>query len=280
MKNKRVCYIEVETVNNGSKVMKNLNGLAIRGRVCRRMGSVGSDARVAVANLSTEDLEYLTTYVSPYINPDIRKKINIYAGYEETGYGRIFAGDIYKALPDGMPDTWLNIEARSLYFEQRTPLSYGTGEVTTQTLAQSIATEMGMTLVWDATEVKTIDDFNFSGSTGDLIKEYNQLSDVVLFEDNGQLKAVDRNPSSSGRTMKLITKDTGMIGLPEPDQFGVKVRCLLDPSIACGDWVRVESVKIPALNGEYQIYTIDYDFSSREQAFYCDIYARKTGVGI
>ncbi len=275
MDNQRVCYIEVQT---GSTVMKRLNGLAIKGRVSRKMGSLFSQARISVANLSADDVEFLTTYTSPYINVNTLKKINIYAGYENTGYGRIFTGDIYKALPNGMPDTWLNIEAKSLYYNQRTPLSYGVANVTTSTIAQSIANQLDLTLDWEATEDKTVDSFSFAGSEAELIKEFNQLTDALAYEDNGLLKVVDKVAKTTGRSVKLISKDTGMIGLPEPDQFGIRVRCLLDPSLYCGDWIKVESVKIPSINGYYQIYTLDFDFASRETAFYCDIYARRTGV--
>lgn len=275
MQNRRVCYIEVQTSNG---LMKQLDGLAIKGRVSRKMGSLFSEAKISAANLTQDDVEYLSTYTSPYINPSVRKKVNIYAGYENTGYGRIFTGEIYKALPNGMPDTWLNMDAKSLYYQQRTPLSYGLNNITTRELAQSVATQLDLTLDWQATEAKTLDSFNFTGSQAELIKEFNQLSDVLMFEDNGKLKVVDGKPKTPRGNIKLINKDTGMIGLPEPDQFGVKVKCLLDPALACGDWIRVESVRLPALNGEYQIYTLDFDFSSRETQFYCDIYARRTGV--
>jgi hypothetical protein len=275
MQNRRVCYIEVET--NG-KLMKKLDGLAIKGRVSRKMGSVFSEARLSVANLTKDDVEFLTTYTSPYMNPSVRKKINIYAGYENTGYGQIFTGEIYKALPNGMPDTWLDIEAKSLYYEQRTPLSYGVNNITTKELAQSVATQLNLTLDWLASEVKTLDSFNFAGSQAELIKEFNQLTDAMMFEDNGILKVVDRASKTTNGKIKLINVHTGMIGLPEPDQFGIKVKCLLDPSLSCGSWIKVESIKLPALNGQYQIYTLDFDFANRESAFYCDIYAKGTEV--
>lgn len=278
MLDKRVCFIEVETNDNGRRELKRLDGLAIKGRVSRKMGSVLSDARISVANLKRSQVEYLTTYTSPYVNPSVRKKINIYAGYEKAGWGRIFTGDIYKALPDGMPDTWLNIEAKSLFYQNRVPLSYGLQNVTMEEAGKSIATNLGLSFEWQASSQKTLDVFNFSGSQAQLIKEYNDLDDVVMFEDNGVLKVVDKIAKRGDKTVKLVNENSGLIGLPEPDQFGVKFKCLLDSSWYCGDWVKLGSRVLPMINGYYQVYTIDFDFASREQQFYCEIYAKNYGV--
>jgi len=278
MLDKRVCFIEVETNDNGRRELKRLDGLAIKGRISRKMGSVLSDARISVANLKRSQVEYLTTYTSPYVNPSVRKKINIYAGYEKAGWGRIFTGDIYKALPEGMPDTWVNIEAKSLFYQNRIPLSYGLQNVTMEEAGKSIATNLGLSFEWQASSQKTLDVFNFSGSQAQLIKEYNELDDVVMFEDNGVLKVVDKIAKRGDKTAKLVNENSGLIGQPEPDQFGVKFKCLLDASLYCGDWVKLESRVLPMINGYYQVYTIDFDFASREQQFYCEIYAKNYGV--
>lgn len=278
MKNNRVCFLEIETNERGKRELKRLDGLAFRAKVSRKRGQVLSEANISIANLSRSDVEYLTTYMSPYINPGIRKKINVYAGYDTTGYGRIFTGDIYKALPSDMPDTWLNIEAKSLYYQNRVPISYSMQNVTMQEAGQSVANQLGLDFEWQADTQKTIDVFNFRGSKAQLIDKYNSFGDVVAFEDNGVLKVQNKDAKRGKGQIKLISKDTGMIGIPEPDQFGVKVKSLLDPSLACGDWIRVQSDRLKSVNGEYQIYTLDFDITSREQAFYCDIYAKNYGV--
>ena len=178
-----------------------------------------------------------------------------------------------------MPDTWLNIEAKSLFYQNRVPISYSAQNITMEEAGKSVANQLGLDFEWQAETQKTIDVFNFRGSKAQLIEKYNSFGDVIAFEDNGVLKVQDRNSQrkKSGQ-IKLISKDTGMIGIPEPDQFGVKVKCLLDPSLACGDWVQVKSERLKSINGQYQIYTLDFDLSSREQAYYCDIYAKNYGI--
>ena len=278
MKNNRICFIEVETNDRGTRELKRLEGLAFRAKVSRKRGAVLSEANISIANLTRPDVEYLTTYMSPYINPGIRKKINIYAGYDTIGYGRIFTGDIYKALPSDIPDTWLNIEAKSLFYQNRVPISYSASNITMQEAGKSVANQLGLDFDWQADTQKTIDVFNFRGSKAQLIEKYNSFGDVVAFEDNGVLKVQNKNIKKSSGQIKLISAKTGMIGIPEPDQFGIKFKCLVDPSLACGDWVRVESERLKSVNGEYQIYTLDFDIASREQAYYCDVYAKNYGI--
>ncbi len=278
MQNKRVCFVEVECIDkNGIKQMKKLDGLAVKGTVSRKAGTVQAEANLQIANLNNSTVEYLSTYTTPYFNPQTKKKINIYAGYEQTGWGRIFSGDITEAIPKDMPDIWLQVKAKSLYYQQRVPVSYGVNNITTKELGQSIANQLGLTFDWQATSQKTIDAFDLIGSKGDLIREFNNLEDVTMFEDNGVLRVLDKFPKAPTGSVKLVSYKTGLIGDVEPDQYGIKFKTLLDPSDYCGRWVKTESLKLPGTNGVYQIYTIDFDFASREQQFYSKIYARTSG---
>lgn len=275
MNNKRVCFVEVECISpSGTKQLKRLDGLAIKGTVSRKAGTVQAEASVSIANLAKPTIEYLTTYTTPYFNPKTKKKINIYAGYENTGWGQIFTGDIIEAIPQDMPDVWLQVKAKSQYYNQRVPISYGVGNITLKDLAQSIADELNLPLDWKSTSTKTVAGFDLIGSKGDLIKEYNRLGDVVMFEDNGKLRVVDKKTNPDTNKAKLISLHTGLIGDFEPDQYGIKGKCLIDPSMNLGDWIKTESIKLPGTNGYYRIYTLDFDFASREQQFYCKFYAR------
>lgn len=279
MQNKRVCFVEVETNDNGKKQLKRLDGLAIKGRVSRKMSSTESEATVSIANLAKSDIEYLTTFTSPYVKPQTKKLIRIYAGYTQTGWGKIFEGDITEALPSDIPDTWLNIKAKSLYYARRAPVTYGTVNTNMKDTAQSIAQELNLSFEWQAQTNRNLSIFNFNGSKAELIKEYNRLGDVVMFEDNGILKVVDKNATRSRqKPVKLISMRSGMIGIPEPDKVGVRVKCLLDASIFPSSWVQVISEKLPAVNGYYQVYELTYDFATREQQFYCEILGKAGGV--
>ncbi len=284
---KRVCYIEISTPS-GEKQIKNI---AIKGSVTRRMGSVSADATISVANLSKEDIEFLSTYMSTYVEPDKQKKISVFAGYEDSGYGMIFTGDIIQAKPEGLTDVWLKIEAKSNFFNRQNIITYSVDSpVASEQLAQTVANELGVALSWKSKSKKLIDSFNFSGAKAKLIDELNKYGDFVAFLDNGVLKVVDKDESppaevssssissgsngggeTLGSEVKLINSSSGLIDTPQITEYGATFKVLLDPTLNPADWVRLESEIFPAINGFYQIYNLKYDFSSVEKNFYCEI---------
>lgn len=278
---KRICYIQIQTPS-GDKEIKNIS---IRGNITRKMSETGSTAKISIANLSKEDVEYLTTYTSPYIDQSKKKRINVFAGYESTGVGLIFSGDIYSALPEGLPDTWLNIEAKTEYFNQQNIVTISQGRMNTKSIASLIANQLEVSLIWRSKSEKFIDAFNFTGAKTKLINRLNLLDNFYAYIDNNSLYVVDVNeesPNTSNKKqsgyIKVINGDSGLIGLPQPDEYGVKIKVLLDPSVNLADWFKLESKRLPIVNGFYQVYEMTYDFASREPQYYLEIFGKNRRV--
>lgn len=274
---KRICYVQIQTPSGD----KEIHNISIKGRITRKMSETGSTAKISIANLAREDVEYLTTYTSPYIDQSKKKRINVFAGYESTGVGMIFSGDIYSALPEGLPDTWLNIEAKTEYFNQQNIITMSQSRMTTKNIAQIVANQLNIALTWRSKSEKIIDAFNFTGAKAKLLNRLNQLDNFRAFVDNGTLLVIDNDeqPPQQEETsttkkegyIKLVNAESGMIGLPQPDEHGVKIKVLLDPAVNLGDWFKLESKKLPIVNGFYQVYEMTYDFASREPQYYIEI---------
>ena len=284
---KRICYVQIQTPSGD----KEIHNISMHGRITRKMSETGSNAKISIANLAREDVEYLTTYVSPYVDQSKRKRINIFAGYESTGVAQIFSGDIYSALPEGKPDTWLTIEAKTEYFNQQNIITFATSDTTAQNLAVNIANQLGVNLVWRSKSQKLIDAFNFAGAKAKLLYKFNLVDAFRAFIDNGNMYVVDideeppedkasDNTSSTKKTgyIKYITPDSGLIGIPQPDEYGVKVKILLDPAVNLGDWFKLESKMLPIVNGFYQVYEMTYDFATREPQYYIEIYGKNKRI--
>lgn len=274
---KRICYVQIQTPS-GDKEIRNIS---IKGRITRKKSETGSTAKIAIANLSREDVEYLTTYTSPYIDQSKKKRINVFAGYESTGVGMIFSGDIYSALPEGLPDTWLNIEAKTEYFNQQNIITMSQSKMNTKSIATIVANQLNLALVWRSKSQKFIDAFNFTGAKAKLLNRLNELDSFTAFIDNDSLIVIDNNeqPPETSTTkkegyVKVINGDSGLIGLPQPDEHGVKIKVLLDPTVNLGDWFKLESERLPIINGFYQVYEMTYDFATREPQYYLEIYGQ------
>lgn len=282
---KRICYVQIQTPSGD----KEIHNISLHGKITRKMSETGSSADISIANLAREDVEYLTTYTSPYVDQSKKKRINIFAGYESTGVAQIFSGDIYSALPEGKPDTWLNIKAKTEFFNQQNIITMTQNNITAKNLAQNVSSELKTEFVWRSKLQKTIDNFNFAGAKAKLINRLNKIGGIRAFIDNNTLYVVDideeppkeetqNSSTKESGTIKLINKDSGMIGIPQPDEFGVKVKILLDPAVNLGDWFKLESEMLPIVNGFYQVYEMSYDFATREPQYYIELKGKNKRV--
>ena len=282
---KRICYVQIQTPSGD----KEIHNISLHGKITRKMSETGSSADISIANLAREDVEYLTTYTSPYVDQSKKKRINIFAGYESTGVAQIFSGDIYSALPEGKPDTWLNIKAKTEFFNQQNIITMTQNNITAKNLAQNVSSELKTEFVWRSKLQKTIDNFNFAGAKAKLINRLNKIGGIRAFIDNNTLYVVDideeppkeetqNSSTKESGAIKLINKDSGMIGIPQPDEFGVKVKILLDPAVNLGDWFKLESEMLPIVNGFYQVYEMSYDFATREPQYYIELKGKNKRV--
>jgi len=147
---------------------------------------------------------------------------------------------------------------------------------------------LGVNLVWRSKSEKFIDAFNFTGAKAKLLNRINKLDNFHAYIDNNTLYVVDKdeqppeesNTSTTKKTgyVKVINGDSGLIGLPQPDEYGVKIKVLLDPSVNLADWFKLESKRLPIVNGFYQVYEMTYDFATREPQYYLEIFGKNKRV--
>ena len=161
------------------------------------------------------------------------------------------------------------------------------GRMNTKNIAATIAKQLNLALVWRSKSEKFIDAFNFAGAKSKLLEKLNKLDNFIAYIDNNSLMVVDKDeqpPEEETSTtkkagyLKLITGDSGLIGLPQPDEYGVKIKVLLDPAVALGDWFKLESKRLPIVNGFYQVYEMTYDFATREPQYYLEIFGKNRRV--
>src|SRR5690606_14360833 len=130
----------------------------------------------------------------------------------------------------------------------------------------SLAQAENAILNFQATD-KNIPNYSFGGSSSDQIKLLNSLGGINVFYDNGILYVKD-----SGKPLinaiKIVNSRTGMIGIPEFTEQGLKVKFLYDNQTLLGGTMRVQSEQYKAINGDYIIYKLGFELSTRETPFY------------
>ena len=140
-------------------------------------------------------------------------------------------------------------------------------------IAQRVAADLEAKLTFEASD-KLIANYSFSGASLRQVNALAMAGNVDAYLDNETLVVKDRGKPLANR-VKVINASTGMIGIPEATERGVKVRILFDLETDLGGQIDLTSELNPALNGSYTIYKIDFDLATRDTAWYLDIEASR-----
>lgn len=281
----RRAYVDfqIKTPQEKGENAKRLEGLNVRFLVSKFRGQIQGKARISICNLATEDIEYLTTYMSPWVEIQKRKKIQLFAGYEGK-VGLLFTGDILKAIPTVPPDIWLHCEALGGYYNNLITASFTlNGPITLADICQTVAAKLGVAFVNDASEnvsAYKIDSFSHTGGITNAVKKINDLGIGCVWVDGETLYLADNEPKKDdSKQVRLLTENSGLIGIPEPGPIGLNATMLLDPSIKLGEPVEVRSVRMPSINGLYWPYEVEHTGELRGNDWYTKIKCKRFDYG-
>lgn len=269
---KRRVILEIQT---DDKTVKTFDGLNVNFNVSKQTNSVTPSGRIVVANLTMEDVVNITTISGTYTDVKKRKKVRLYAGYDDD-IGMIFEGDITSAAPiTEPPDVWLQIEATNGFFDNNRVVSKTIKEKTNvKNLAEQVAGWLKVPLQWMSKASKTVNMFSASGSAGQFIRKLNDIGDILAFKDEDGLVVLDLKNPKRGTTSE-VSKNTGMIGIPKADNNGIRVDVLLNPHLKLGQTINLKSELIPSLNGPYWIYGLTHSGSLRDNEYVTTMLCRK-----
>ena len=229
--------------------------------------AIANEATVKITNIDRKTRDYILTETTPFRTGAINQKIIVYAGRESIGYSVVFIGDIFRATVSQPPDIGLTIKCMTGFASQSNIIANTQGkESPLKTISKSVADSLGLQLVFEATN-KKIANYNYTGSAFQQVNNLSQIGGVNAFIDDDKLIVKNYNEPIIGG-IKIIKEETGMIGIPEITEYGVKVKFLWDASTSIGQAIQVESKLNPAVNGNYTIYKLTFDLANRDTQFY------------
>lgn len=225
------------------------------------------EATVKLANLTKADQDYLLTKCSPY-NKDTTPKILILsAGRVSTGTNAIFAGNITRLCPTQPPDIVLEFKAKENQFlKGKIIASAQQGLVPLSTIAAQVASDCGFNLNFEATD-KNIANYAFSGAALKQVDKLAAMGGVNAWVDGDTLNVTNLHAPLKN-IVRVLNLDSGLVGIPEPTEQGVRVKYLLDNTSKVGGALQIESQIYQSLSGLYRIYSLGWEISSREVPFY------------
>lgn len=222
---------------------------------------------ISITNLSAADRNYILTETSPFNKNRTPKRVTIEAGRVSTGVGRVFVGEIISSSPTQPPDIGLNMKAQTGAFKKGDLVARsGLAKEKLSALSKKVGADIETSVEFEATD-KFIANYSYSGSALQQIRYLAESGNVDVFQDDDVLVVKDAGKPRKNFT-KIINNTTGMIGIPEVTERGVKVGFLFDLDTNLGGAIELTSELNPALNGNYTIYSLDFDLATRDTAWY------------
>lgn len=251
------------TIGNSAK---SYEGLAITASGVKCASSADNSADVKILNLSKADRDHILTECSPFNSNKERKRMTIEAGRESTGLALIFEGDITSSAAGQPPDPSITLKSQTGAHQRGQMTSRSVKACSHRGLAEQIADEMGVALDYSATD-KRISNYCHCGDRLAEVGKLGQAGGVRAYLDDGHLVVTDRNAARHGLA-RVLDVDSGLVGVPEWTEHGVKVRYMLDATSRLGGQLVLRSKINPAVNGSWVIVKLGFEIASRDTPFY------------
>lgn len=266
----RVMRVSVE-VNGQYQAYEGLN---VRASGEKFANAQQDTCTVVIANLARDVRQFLLTETSPFNKNRTPKRVRIEAGRQSTGLSVVFEGDITEASPSSGPDIELTLKAKTGNFAKGQILSVSQGPQTPLSrIAAEVASRLSASLTFEADD-KQIANFSYTGAALKLVDKLAEAGKVDAFLDGTQLFVKNRAAPLRDVTHVLSSR-SGMIGLPEPTEQGVKVTYLYDPNSRIGGQLELVSEANPALSGKFTIYKLGFELASHDNPFYTTVEAKR-----
>lgn len=226
-----------------------------------------NEASIVLNNLDRETQDYILTQTSPYNLNRTPKSVTLYAGRESYGTSVIYQGNIVTSNVTQPPDVGVTLKCLTGNFIKGNIITRNQpGSASLSQIASQVNQDLGTILNFQATN-KNIANYQFSGSALNQVAALNAMGGLNAYVDDGILVVKDAGTGLSG-PIKIVSSETGMIGIPEFTEWGLRVKFLIDNNTRLGGLIRVISTQYPAANGDYLIYKLGFQISSRETPFY------------
>lgn len=222
---------------------------------------------VTITNLQRSVRDYILTETSPFNRNRTPKRLTLEAGRTSTGLSLIYTGNIFRSSISQPPDQTLTIKCLTGQYLKQNMVHVSFPEsVPLSRIAHNVAEKNNLPLLFEAKE-RSINNFSFAGSALKLVDALASLGDIDVFVDNDLLVVKNTNTARQGKTI-VLSPETGLVGIPEPTETGIRLIMLFDHRVNVGSSVNLKSQLYPTFNGRYVIYKLAFQIANRDTAFY------------
>lgn len=226
-----------------------------------------NECEVKISNIAKATHDYILNETSPFNLNRTPKKLIVYAGRVSTGQSIVYEGDITNAVGSQPPDISVTIKAATANFQKGKIVGKNAAANSKlSSIASGVAADLGLRLNFQATD-KSVANYSHSGAALKQVDKLGTAGLVNAYINNGELVVKDLHIPLKNRS-RILNIDTGMIGIPEFTEQGIKVKMLFDNQTDLGYGLDIRSIMNPAANGEYIVYKMSYELTNRDTPFY------------
>ncbi len=244
--------------------------LAIRAVGYKISNPTMQTATITIANLNREHREFILKETIPRNRSTSQLiGISLEVGRESTGASLFYVGDIYRVQPSQPPDVTLKMVCIARQSLKGKLISSSQNKSTyLSVIAKQVADELEADLVFRIPD-RLIGSYQFVGNAVDQVRKLESLAESSVYYDNNALYVLPID--GLGETFDNpieINQETGLVGVPEITEYGVKVTMLYVPTIILSSRVALTSQIAPVSNGKYIVTSIRYNITNRDTPFY------------
>lgn len=178
--------------------------------------------------------------------------VTIEAGYEGANYGEIFTGDIIQSY--GYNENGTDFVLRIIAVDSDRFLNEGfvnftmekgiTQRQALENIAAKAAVPSQINNISDGLSKSTLPRGKvFFGMAKDYMQQIAKSSNATLYMDNGQVNIIKATDPPDDRIFKLTPK-SGLIGVPQQTEMGIKGKALLIPQIRVNRSIQIDNAYI------------------------------------
>lgn len=281
----RIVQVGIEI--NGELLL--YEGLDIRATGEKFFSSTNNKCSIRISNLSRDHRNYILTKATPLatLNKN-RMPINVTLDIGRKSYGtfRLFEGSAFALGATQPPDIGITLEVLTNNIDMAVVDSVSFSAVTPlKVIAQKVADMNNLILNYQVKVDKSISNYSYTGPVGKQVQKLSEMGGIFAHVDGGILTVKDNAPDTTSDDLIRIDENSGMVGVPQPNMYGVVVKVLANSFININTRVEIKSSVNPSVNGIYTVWNIQFDISNRDQPFwynlFClnDTYIRGTVAG-
>lgn len=226
-----------------------------------------NEANITISNLDKATQDYILSETTPFNLNTSPKTVTLFAGRDSYGTAQIYSGNIVSSMVTQPPDIGISLKCLTGNFlKTRVITNNQPSQATLNQIGKKVSQDLDLALQFEATD-KNIGNYNFAGSSLKQVQLLNSLGGINAFVDDNTLIMKNALVPLNGTT-RILNADSGLIGIPEFTEQGLKATFLLDNKTRIGGGLQIESQIYPAINGNYVIYKLGFNITSREVPFY------------